>query len=113
MMNAPSRSRLVAMLMCFIVGLALALTSAEARQQPTDTQVYERYRAWVSGPATAGMRTEAEVLSAYRKVLADEGLPGAEIDRRLRVISENGRRLEVERWNRILTAPTPIFNVQP
>jgi SAM-dependent methyltransferase len=113
MMNAPSRSRLVAMLMCFIVGLALALTSAEARQQPSDTQVYERYRAWVSGPATAGMRTEAEVLSAYRKVLADEGLPGAEIDRRLRVISENGRRLEVERWNRILTAPTPIFNVQP
>jgi len=95
------------------VALAVALTSAEARQQPSDTQVYERYRAWVSGPATAGIRTEAEALSAYRKVLADEGVPAAEIDRRVRVISESGRRLEVERWNRILTAPKPAFNVQP
>ena len=95
------------------VALAVALTSAEARQQPSDTQVYERYRAWVSGPATAGIRTEAEALSAYRKVLADEDVPAKEIDRRVRVISESGRRLEVERWNRILTAPKPAFNVQP
>ena len=114
MTNTPSRSQLVAILMLLFVGIALAsTTSAPAGQQPSDTEVYERFRAWASGPATIAMRTEADVFGAYRKVLAGEGVPAAEIDRRLRVISESGRRLEVERWNRILTAPKPNFNVQP
>jgi SAM-dependent methyltransferase len=40
-------------------------------------------------------------------------LSAAEVKRHLRVIKEQGQQLEIERWNRILTAPTPTFNTQP
>ena len=102
------------MLACIYVGLVLAsAASGQTVQQPSDSEVYAHFRAWVSGPATAGLRTEADVFSAYRKVLTADGVPAAEIDRRIRVIQESGRRLEVDMWNRMLTAPNPAFNVQP
>jgi SAM-dependent methyltransferase len=46
-------------------------------------------------------------------VLAAKGFTAAEIDRRVRIIDEQGRRLEIDRWNRILTSATPSFNTQP
>jgi SAM-dependent methyltransferase len=46
-------------------------------------------------------------------VLAEHGLDSSEVERRLRVIAEQGQMLEVERWNRILTAPSPAFNTKP
>jgi SAM-dependent methyltransferase len=112
-MNTLSH-RLVVILTLLFVGVAPAsTTNGQASQQPSDREVYEHFRAWASGPATAAMRTEAEVFSAYRKVLAGEGVPAAEIDRRVRVVRESGQRLEVEMWNRVLTAAKPNFNVQP
>jgi SAM-dependent methyltransferase len=112
MTNTP-RNGLVAILIVVFVGLSLTSTvSGQTGQQPTDIQVFERYRAWMTGSATAG-RSEAEAFAAYRKVLVDEGVPAAEVDRRLSVIRESGRRLDVARWDRILTSTTPTFNVQP
>lgn len=103
---------------------AIALTVLALRspitghaQQPSDADVYAHYRAWVSSEAVSAMRTEvtaqADLLTAYRKALAHEGVPGAEIERRIGVIQENARRLEVDLWNRVLTAANPAFNVQP
>jgi SAM-dependent methyltransferase len=90
----------------------------QAAQQPSDADVYGHYRKWVSGKAATAARTEAtvqqaDVIAAYRTALAEEGVPAAEIDRRVRVITENGRRLEIDIWNRALTAPKPMFNVAP
>jgi hypothetical protein len=58
-----------------------------------DVRVYEEYRYW-----------------AY---LAKQGMSAAERARRLETIREAGRRLEIDRWNRILTAEKPTFNTQP
>ena len=100
------------------VALAFPWSVHGQAAQPSDAEVYSNYRQWVSGKATTASRTEAtaqqpEVLAAYRKALMDQGVPAAEADRRVRVIRENARRLEIDMWNRMLTSPTPTFNVQP
>jgi len=79
--------------------------------QAVETQIYEKFRAWVTKqpPQTP----EATLIDQYRKILAGEGLSAADIDRQLRVITEQGQRLEIERWNRILTEPAPRFNTKP
>ena len=77
----------------------------------SDTQIYEKFRAWLSKQAPDGQK--GAVLDRYRAVLAAEGLSPAEIDRHLKVIAEQGQQLEIERWNRILTSSTPAFNTKP
>jgi SAM-dependent methyltransferase len=37
----------------------------------------------------------------------------AAVDAEIRTINEEGKRLEIERWNRILTAEQPRFNTNP
>lgn len=111
-------SRFGAAVLVLAVLSSPALLLGQQRQSPTDVQVYEEFRAWVSGRAGAVARTEnsaqqADLLSEFRKSLAADGIAGPEIDRRLRIIQESARRLEVDRWNRILTSSTPSFNVQP
>ena len=46
-------------------------------------------------------------------MLTAAGVPAAEVERQLRVIDQQGQRLEIDRWNRILTSPNPGFNVKP
>jgi 2-polyprenyl-3-methyl-5-hydroxy-6-metoxy-1,4-benzoquinol methylase len=82
-------------------------------QQPSDADVYAHFRAWVSSAARTEANKQGDVLEDYRKLLVGEGVPLAEADRRVRVVRDNARRLEIDTWNRILTSPTPAFNVQP
>src|SRR5262249_28874365 len=49
----------------------------------------------------------------YRKVLVGQGLTASEVERHIRVINERGQKLEIERWNRILTAEKPMFYTKP
>src|SRR4051812_11446067 len=110
-------SRLGAAVLVLAVLSSLGFASGQ-QQPPTDVQVYEAFRTWVSGRAGAVARTEnsaqqADLLNAYRQALAADGVAAPEVDRRLRIIQESARRLEVDRWNRILTSATPSFNVQP
>jgi SAM-dependent methyltransferase len=77
----------------------------------SEVQIYEKFRTWTTQQPSGGRAPD--LLDRYRAVLAAEGLSAAEIERHLRVISEQGQRLEIDRWNRILTAPTPTFNTQP
>jgi len=93
----------------------LALPSGQV-QTPAPTpspeaQIYEKFRAWLTAQPAAAQR--ADPLDAYRKTLAAEGLTPSEIERQIRVITEQAGRLETERWNRILTAPAPAFNTRP
>jgi SAM-dependent methyltransferase len=88
-----------------------AFAQAPAATQASDTQIYEKFRAWITGLPPDQQAGDPE--PAYRKVLAAEGLSASEIDRQIRIIDEQGQRLEIERWNRILTSPTAAFNRKP
>src|SRR4029453_4312351 len=111
----------------FALALTLGLTGwtaglrpalAQNEQQDASARIYERYRAWISKQSVTLPRTDiatqqTDLLNEYRKVLAADGLSNAEIDRQIRVITEQGRRLEIDRWNRILTSEKPSFNTAP
>ena len=77
---------------------------------PPDVQVYEQFRYW------AGFQppeVQQDGLRHYDAYLAGRGVSAEERARRLKTIETEGRRLEVDRWNRILTAGKPAFNTQP
>ena len=100
---------------CFVLVTSLIF----AQPQSTDRDVYERFREWVTRQPPAAVQQTSESakeparLTAYREVLHAEGLGSEEIERRIRIINEQGRALEVERWNAILTSPKPTFNTAP
>jgi protein-L-isoaspartate O-methyltransferase len=77
-----------------------------------DVQVYERFRYWSTFQPPA-LRDGARVLEAYRATLVAAGSTPAEADKAIAIVREQGRALEIERWNRILTAETPRFNTNP
>lgn len=89
---------------------ALLLAAILIAQVSPDQRVYETFRTWISSHPDAA---KGDVEAAYRAELKTQGLLQAEIDRQIAVINEQGARLEVERWNRILTAPAPRFNTKP
>jgi SAM-dependent methyltransferase len=88
-------------------GLAQTLSAG----QGPEVQIYEKFRTWTTQQPSGGRAPD--LLDRYRAVLATEGLSAAEIERHIHVITEQGQRLEIERWNRMLTAPTPTFNTRP
>lgn len=49
----------------------------------------------------------------YREYLKSRGFSDCDIDAQVKFVETEGKRLQVERWNRILTAPTPLFNTKP
>jgi len=99
----------VALAAC-LSGSSLSLAQAPPAAQATEQQIYEKFRAWRTRQPPA---PQTEILEKYRALLAAEGLAAVEIDRQVRIVTEQGQRLEIERWNRILTAPAPQFNTRP
>jgi SAM-dependent methyltransferase len=116
------RSMLLGALMPFSIAASAAAQSpvtppplpAEQEQRlnamPPDTQIYERFRYWAGFQPPA---VQNEALRHYDAYLSTLGVPADDRARRLRTIETEGRRLEVERWNRILTAEKPAFNTSP
>jgi Tellurite resistance protein TehB len=99
------------------VALVLALGTAAPAQGPqatqaTDAQVYEAFRTWVTSQQPP-ISDYDSALHRYEQVLAGQGLSGPEVDRRIQIIVTQGQRLEVERWNRILTSPSAPFSRKP
>lgn len=88
--------------------------SAEQEQQlaalPADTQTYERFRYW-SGFQPLDVQDNWEKF--YDSYLQGRGVAPNERAKIITLIDAEGRRLEVERWNRILTADKPLFNTNP
>ena len=99
-----------------VVALVLALCASAPAQTPqspqtSDTQVYEDFRGWIrSQPATNDYDA---ALERYKQVLVSQGLTSAEAYRRIKIIVNEGRRLEVGRWIRILTSSSAAFNRRP
>jgi SAM-dependent methyltransferase len=77
-----------------------------------DVQTYERFRHWASFQPDA-LRDNPKLLDAYRATLVAAGTTADQADAAIVIIREQGQRLEVERWNRILTAEKPRFNTNP
>lgn len=100
-----------------VVALMLALwTSApvqtrQSSQTTTDADIYETFRSWITSKPPVTDYDAA--LERYKQVLVSQGLSGAEADRRIKIIVNEGQRLEVDRWNRILTSPSAAFNRRP
>lgn len=86
----------------------LLLISAVFGQQ----EVYEQYRRWITTQPVEVQRSP-DALAKYRDNLRAQGLDDKAIDAQLETIRTQGQRLEVERWNRILTADKPMFNTAP
>jgi SAM-dependent methyltransferase len=101
------RSLLVAVL--FV--LTLSHASAQGTQVPAaDQQVFDAFVAWMT---TTPDSMKGDVEANYRTKLARDGVAAAEIDRRIKVITDVSNRMEADRWNRILTAANPSFNTRP
>jgi SAM-dependent methyltransferase len=77
---------------------------------PPDVQIYERYRYWAGFQP---VEVRADSMRHYDAWLASQGVAAEERKRRIDTIQREGRRLEVDRWNRMLTAEKPTFNTDP
>jgi len=97
-----------------------ALPSTLAAPQPPATasnaevQVYEAFRLWLTmQPPDLQAANDDVVYERYRAELRRQAKPEREIESTISVLKAVGDRAEIERWNRILTAPTPRFNTAP
>jgi SAM-dependent methyltransferase len=79
---------------------------------PAEQRVYERFRYWISTQGADAQRSQ-DPWSAYREHLRSSGSTVAEIDEQIGILKRQGERLEIERWNRILTEEKPRFNTRP
>jgi SAM-dependent methyltransferase len=94
----------------FLAASAQTVAELEKRlsELPPERRAYERYRNWISSqPPTV---QKAEHMGQYRAHLKNAGFSPADIEQQIRTVEQQGRRLEVERWNAILTAEKPRFN---
>jgi hypothetical protein len=81
-------------------------------QLAPEVQAYERFRYWTSFQPVA-LRDDPKLVDAYRAALIAAGTSAEQADTAIAIIRQQGERLEVERWNRILTAEKPRFNANP
>jgi 2-polyprenyl-3-methyl-5-hydroxy-6-metoxy-1,4-benzoquinol methylase len=77
---------------------------------PIDQRTYERFRHWVNSLSPDQQR-DPNLMARYREYLKERGFSDA--DAQLKIVEAQSQRLEVERWNRILTAEKPAFNIKP
>ena len=105
--------------LALIVSIGLTPVSFAA-QQPTPTatadeqRLYEAFRAWITAqPADVQQAGEAAVIQRYTAYLQSQGKSAVEARNIVEQLQKIGDRAEVERWNRILTAPNAAFNRSP
>jgi 2-polyprenyl-3-methyl-5-hydroxy-6-metoxy-1,4-benzoquinol methylase len=96
--------------------LSQAVTAADVEKNiaslPADQRAYERYRYWVT-TLTPGEQRSDNLDRRYREYLKSRGFSEADANAQIKIVEAESRRLEVERWNRILTAEKPAFNTNP
>jgi SAM-dependent methyltransferase len=94
--------------------------NAAAQQSPlpptataAEVATYEAFRAWVTKQPPASLTDEDAVYRLYAAELEAQGKADREIAATIASLKSIGDRAEIERWNRILTAPEPRFNTEP
>ncbi len=105
--------------LAFLVALAPILASAPQsppgpQTTPEEVKTYEAFRAWLGQqPADVQQADDDAVYTRYRAELQRQGTSTTESAATIESLRTIGDRAEIERWNRILTAPTPSFNTEP
>lgn len=79
---------------------------------PPEQRAYERYRFWRT-MLPADQQRDPNLPARYREYLKSRGFSDADTDAQIKAVQQMGPRAEIERWNRILTAEKPTFNVKP
>jgi SAM-dependent methyltransferase len=110
------RSRVV----CFLLFVAV-FSLAAAPQSPlpptataAEVATYEAFRAWITKqPVAIQNADDAVVFERYAAELRGQGKGDRDIASTIASLKSMGDRAEIERWNRILTAPQPRFNTAP
>jgi SAM-dependent methyltransferase len=94
--------------------------SARGQQPPLppataeEMTAYEAFRAWISSQPTEVQRADdAVVFRRYAELLQSQGQSAQQAGATIDLLRRLGDRAEIERWNRILTAPKPAFNTSP
>ncbi len=80
--------------------------------QSPEQGAYERFRTWVASLPREGQQAP-DLMVKYREYLKAKGFSSADIDTQIQVVQQQGQRLEIERWNQILTSEHPRFNTNP
>jgi SAM-dependent methyltransferase len=121
-MNSRTRCRTVLASLCIALFITLSPVPGYAAQQsplpPTATaeevRIYEAFRGWItSQPVEVQQADDDVVYQRYTAALQAEGKSQREAASTIELLKKIGDRAEIERWNRILTAPTPAFNTAP
>jgi len=115
------KSTAVRPLLTLVLLIALAPLLASAPQSPLgpkttpeEVQTYEAFRAWLGQqPADVQQADDDVVYTRYSAELQRQGKSAKESAATIASLRAIGDRAEIERWNRILTAPTPSFNTEP
>jgi len=107
-----------ALLFCLaLAGVAGAAAAQAPPLPPTATAAevatYEAFRAWITKQPPASLTDDAAVYKRYAAELKAQGKTDREIAATIASLTSIGDRAEIERWNRILTAPAPRFNTAP
>ena len=121
-MRSKSRVSVAALLWCvvlvslFVYSVPIWSQTADDVEKriaslPSDQRAYERFRFWVTQLPPDQQRDPT--LTRYRAYLKARGFSDGEADSQLKLVQTQGERAEVERWNRILTATNPAFNIKP
>jgi len=79
---------------------------------PPGQRAYERFRFWIT-TLSPDQRNDDSPFPRYRTYLKSRGFSDNDAEAQIKLVQEEGSRAEVERWNRILTAEKPAFNVKP
>ena len=115
------KSKGVRPILALVLLAALAPILASAQQSPLgpkttpeEVQTYEAFRAWLGQqPADVQQADDDVVYKRYIAELQRRGKSAKESAATIESLRAIGDRAEIERWNRILTAPAPAFNIEP
>jgi len=110
--------RIVAVVLLVSLGSASSAAAAAPQARPLATdeeqRVYEAFRAWIAAqPPDVRQADDDAVYRRYAALLQTQGKSAKEASSTIEVLRRLGDRAEIERWNRILTAPNPRFNTAP
>jgi len=103
------------LLAAIVPALTFARQSSPGPQTTSEeVKTYEAFRAWLGQqPADVQQADDDVVYKRYSEELGRQGKSARESAATIESLRAIGDRAEIERWNRILTAPKPSFNTEP
>lgn len=115
MKSKTVRSFLNVVLLAALVPVLAAQQSPLGPQTtPEEVKTYEAFRAWLGQqPGDVQQADDDVVYQRYVEELQRQGKTATESTATIASLRAIGDRAEIERWNRILTAPKPSFNTEP